>query len=242
MSPATMRSLVRASACATADGGRRFGVAHVRLLSLASFSPHPLPPDVNPTSGMCADDLVCIQVCGNPAKGLGAFAARHIDAGTIVGHYMGEAISLSEMYFRYEGASRMDTPDEYEEANRRARWMHDRQERGVSITGTYILQAGKTSAGRIVLLDAEDPATANWTRYINHSAKRPNLEVVFPDRATALDEMASDESARDGAGGASGASAVRFVALRSIEAGEELLFNYGEDFDTDVGELLGFEQ
>ena len=64
------------------------------------------------------------------------------------------------------------------------------------------------------MLDAEDPSYSNWTRFINHSVRRANLAVereVLPP--------AGDDS------GGSSTPVVRFVTMREIEAGEELLFD-----------------
>jgi hypothetical protein len=64
-------------------------------------------------------------------------------------------------------------------------WREERRSRGVLATGTYVVKAGSCPlTGRIVFVDAEDPIISSWQRYINHSAKRPNLvmsSVVLPD-------------------------------------------------------------
>ena len=72
-----------------------------------------------------------------------------------------------------------------------------------------------------MLIDGEDPALANWSRYINHSS-RPNLDV----------ERAIEE-------GDPPRPLVTFVVSRPVVAGEELTFDYGDGFELDV---LGFEE
>ena len=145
------------------------------------------------------------------------------------------------------GAGGFDSPYEYDAANKQAAWVAERHARGVGVTGQYVFNAGSCpETGRARLLDAEDPMHANWTRFINHSARRPNLAVEY-GRADGGDSGGSDD-ARGGTSSTEGsppstASAdampiVRFVVSQRIDEGEEMLFDYGEGFELDV---LDFE-
>ena len=63
---------------------------------------------------------------------------------------------------------------------------------------------------RWMCVDATDPQLSNCTRYINHSRQQANLRPVL---------MRSDEDGRP---------IIAFKATRDIDAGEELLFDYGD--------------
>jgi hypothetical protein len=118
-----------------------------------------------------------------------------------------------------------------EAANEQARWAAERQARGVGMSGQYVFSVGDCPATRKrVLLDAEDPATANWTRFLNHSSAKPNLTVFV--------EVLPPVSASDGATQL-GTPVVRFVTSETVPKGSELLFDYADGFDLDV---LGFEE
>ena len=99
--------------------------------------------------------------------------------------------------------------------------------------------------GYDVYLDAEDPAHANWTRFINHCARTPNLalhcEFTSARSAAARDSTEGYDTsvaaivafmAMLGVRPASGAvhPRARFVVERPIKPGDELLFNYGTGF------------
>lgn len=74
-------------------------------------------------------------------------------------------------------------------------------------TGNYVFQIDED-----LLVDAENVAKANWTRYINHSGEDPNLRVKSLAYAYG------------------GRPRVWFVATRHIREGEELCFDYGPDY------------
>ena len=95
-------------------------------------------------------------------------------------------------------------------------------------------------------LDAEDPEHANWTRFINHEARAPNLaaivdfecskphEAPLPRGAVAwgvglLATLGVEAETRT-----SRRPRVRFVVERPIQPGEELSFNYGTAFHLSV--------
>ena len=96
----------------------------------------------------------------------------------------------------------------------------------MGISGQYIFNAGKCpDTRRDVVVDAEDPAFANWTRFINHSSQHANLAVSI--------EVLSNPSA------IRGTPIIRFITSRPVAAGEELLFDYADGFELDV---LDFEE
>ena len=147
---------------------------------------------------------------------------------------------VSERY----GAGGFDSPYEYEAANKQAAWAAGRHARGVGVTGQYVFNAGPCpQTGRAVLLDAEDPMHANWTRFLNHSARRPNLAVEYgrADGGDSCDARGGTSLTEGGLPSTASADAmpmVRFVVSRRIAEGEEMLFDYGEGFELDV---LDFE-
>lgn len=182
-----------------------------------------LPADVERETGLCADGDV--RICSSGNKGFGAFAARPMAVGHEVGRYVGEAMALGELMMRYwpgggeslEGAKLLMEHQAF---------LADREARGVGMTGKYIFNAGRCpNTYRDIVVDAEDPALANWTRYINHSEKRPNLS-------------AEPEVLRGADAKAPGTPLIRFVVVGPIAEGDELLFDYGDGFELDV---LGFE-
>ena len=179
-----------------------------------------LTSDVD-SAGRCAGGRVRIAACVAESKGLGAFAVMPLSPGMVLGYYAGEVLTLAEMILRY-GSGDVDSPFEYEAANQRAAWEAERSARGVSSSGTYLFNAGRCPlSGRTLLVDGEDPSLSNWTRYINHSTRRPSL--------SARSEVLAEEG-RDGLG----TPRVTFVTLREIAEGEELTFDYGDGFDVDV--------
>lgn len=210
-----------------------------RYLSSAS-SPGPLDlfhlrtPDVDAATGLCAAGLVRIARCPTDKKGFGAFAAQPIETGRELGVYAGEVISLAGLLERYGDAGGVDSPDEWESANRQAMWVAERMSRGVGVSGMYVFSAGEDpSTGRDVLIDGEDPVHANWTRFINHSGRRSNLSVTR--------EVVPAENDDDGGGSGRkmGKPFVRFIAQQPIADGEELLFDYADGFD--LQDVLDFE-
>eukprot|EP00964_Phaeocystis_antarctica_P160839 scaffold132741_cov57-Phaeocystis_antarctica.AAC.1 len=155
---------------------------------------------------MCADVYLTkdlrtadhgVRIADSPGKGLGAFATQPWNAGLVVGDYEGEMITMAQFESRY-GDDPM-TPDDEE-------WLKSRTERGVSVTGEYIVKVHDD-----LYVDAEDTDASSWCRFINHDA-RPNLALkVLPK-------------------GIGGKPRVWFVAKRGVSPGDELCFDYGPGF------------
>lgn len=88
-----------------------------------------------------------ISIRESPGKGKGAFAARHLPAGSYLGQYTGI----------------MRTPEAAREAF----------ERGET-SSNYFATIENGPGGQPLVVDAEDASTAAWPRYINHSRQRVN--------------------------------------------------------------------
>jgi len=73
-------------------------------------------------------------------------------------------------------------------------------------TGLYAMRTNG------VVIDGEDPDRSNYCRFINHSVRRANCQAT---------EAWEDDSPL---------AAVYLETLRDIAAGEELLFDYGEEY------------
>ena len=89
----------------------------------------------------------------------------------------------------------------------------------MGITGHYVLSLGGGS-GRLQFLDAEDPAHSNWTRFINHSSKAPNVDVE-------IDASGLSEQRR--------CPVARVVVIQPVPEGAELRFDYGDFFFEKAG-------
>ena len=217
-----------------------------RLSALGRYSPIPpfplLPSDVCPDTGLCAGGLV--KIACSPGKGHGAFAARHIEASHEIGRYCGELLYYErdkEARYGFKRGLVRDDDVAWQDS-----WSRERQARGVSVSGAYVFGVGRCpESGRQVFLDAEDPAHANWTRFINHEAHEPNLTAVVefvpqstPQEPAEADAPEPSTAVAWGVGllaslGVQPAAGniiqplVRFVVARPIQPGEELHFNYG---------------
>ena len=180
----------------------------------------PLTPDVNPATGLCADGRV--RIGDSPGKGLGAFAVCALSPRTPsngsalvrgehqIGEYRGEVYILDGLQARY-GKGGMVSADD---APWQQEWSARRQARGVGVTGSYVFTISDALDpwSEVLYVDAEDPEQALWTRYINHSSERPNLLV------------------RSSNGLSDARTTLRIVVARQIEAGDELLFDYGPGY------------
>jgi len=141
---------------------------------------------------------VGIRIAPSQGKGLGAYACRHFEEGTIVGDYTGESLTARDIAARYDRSVAWNIEDHL--------WALSREERGVSTTGRYIYRIEED-----LYIDAEDPAVASWARFINHS-REPNL--IGKSLAKSY----------------TGKPRVWFVARRAIEPGDELTWDYGDDY------------
>lgn len=147
-----------------------------------------------------AEVPVAIQDAG--AKGLGVFATERIEAGVYVGEYEGEILSGRDIEVRYEGKGVPNAED--------LAWRESREEREIGVTGDYIYGCGED-----IFVDAEDSDLASWCRFINHApmdSEECNLQGKSLPKAY------------------SGKPKVWFVTRRAIDPGEELHFDYGDEY------------
>lgn len=141
-----------------------------------------------------------------PGKGLGVITNIAISQGQVVGDYKGEVLTREEKDRRYlQSQSHLQTPEDLA-------WKQSREDRGQTITGTY-LYGVVIPNGEAIYVDAEDEYQSLWTRFINHAS--PPVANVNPK---------SIHESFDGK------PRVWFVANRDIEAGEEICFDYGDDY------------
>ncbi|KAJ1463303.1 hypothetical protein M885DRAFT_557014 [Pelagophyceae sp. CCMP2097] len=87
-------------------------------------------------------------------------------------------------------------------------WLKRRSLRGVPLTGDYIFKVEDD-----LYIDAEDHTTANWARFVNHGGEESNMRV----KSLAYSFPAGDPR-------------VWFVSTVDIQQGDELLFDYGEEY------------
>lgn len=163
-----------------------------------------VPVPVNTPARRSLPDQFRLEVI--PGKGLGVVTKVRIPKGTVVGDYTGEVMSADEKDRRYlESLSHLLTPDDFE-------WKQSRINRGQTITGTY-LYGVVVPNGEAIYVDAEDEYSSLWTRFLNH-ASPPDNNVNPKSIHQSWD----------------GQPRVWFVAIRDIEVGEEICFDYGEDY------------
>ena len=150
-----------------------------------------------------------------PGKGIGVITDAPIVKGAVVGDYKGEVMTLEEKDRRYlQSLAHLRTPEDYE-------WQQSRMDRGQTVTGTYLYgiaiphpRHGIAKPKGHIYVDAEDEYTGSlWTRFINHAS--PPDDNLKPQSLHV---------------GWDGNPRVWFTAKRDIEAGEELTFDYGEDY------------
>ena len=146
--------------------------------------------------GRCEEAGIIVK--SSPGKGFGAFAARNFDEDITIADYVGEQLTQAEVDVRYK-KSKMDWKDKL--------WRKSRQLKGITVSGDYIFRVEDD-----LYVDAEDPAFANWCRFINHSSDA-NLRVK------SLAYSGYTQGPR-----------VWFVSTRPIKEGEELCFDYGEEY------------
>jgi hypothetical protein len=126
-----------------AHGGLAVSVPHPVVGARSSRAAHVLRPRAARESArapcVMTVDLEGAAAAGvairpSPGKGLGAFTLRARSAGELVGDYVGEAMSAREKDARYLGVGERTTTD--------LDWISSRRDRGVSISGDYILGVG----------------------------------------------------------------------------------------------------
>eukprot|EP00977_Amphora_coffeiformis_P014270 scaffold3947_cov179-Amphora_coffeaeformis.AAC.6 len=148
-----------------------------------------------------------------PGKGLGVIATVPIAKGTVVGDYTGEIWTADEKDRRY-----LTSHPHYLQLPMDVAWKQSRLNRGQTLTGTYlyrvVVPCSNNHHGPLdIYVDAEDEYHSVWTRFLNHGA----------GRAANVNPKSIHESWN-------GLPRVWFVANRDIDVGEELCFDYGDDY------------
>ncbi|KAL7570475.1 hypothetical protein ACA910_004258 [Epithemia clementina (nom. ined.)] len=146
---------------------------------------------------------ICIKVASKE-KGLGAFATCDLKVGDYIGEYKGEKLTRRQVQARYWGKQAKNRQD--------LTWEASRLERGQGVTGNYVLEMKDGS-----FVDAEDADRSSWCRFMNHATEGSNpCNVKAFDRIRANGDLLVFP---------------QFFAIRDIQAGEELLWDYGPHSD-----------
>jgi SET domain-containing protein len=152
-----------------------------------------------------------IRIGDTKNKGLGAFALAPILDGTNVGTYEGEYLTRPQVEARYWSTRECEVDDQ--------QWIKSRKQRKQGISGDYLFDIGND-----LYIDGEDADRSSWCRFMNHAAKSDTNACNVKPRCTRL--MIGD-----------GGELVLqlqptlwFEAIRDIECGEELSFDYGDSY------------
>lgn len=131
------------------------------------------------------------EIRPSTGKGLGVFALRDIPQGTLLGRYTGEIRTLENA----ENALRQgETSGDY----------------------FYLLNREVSLDSKAVILDAECSASSSWCRYVNHSRRLANCELLDVEEPIGPFTLPME--------------IVVMVATQAIGQGRELLFDYGSDY------------
>ncbi len=167
--------------------------------------PAPKSPEMDTPARQSMPDHLRLEAI--PGKGLGVITNIQIPAGTVVGDYKGEIMTEEEKDRRYlESFAHLRQPIDEE-------WRNCRVERGQTITGTYLYGIDVPNQASQIFVDAEDEYHSLWTRFLNHAS--PPAANVNPKSLYQ---------------GMDGNPRVWFVSIRDIEVGEEICFDYGDDY------------
>jgi hypothetical protein len=165
-----------------------------------------------------------LQLQSIPNKGLGVFSTSIdcIPSGTYLGEYTGEILYNDTIKDRRYLHSK-----EYLRTCVDMAWCASRLDRGQTITGCYLYgislpttttpYSSSTSSSlfenKRIYIDAEDEYNSTWTRFINHAL--PPHDNVSPRSIHASYD---------------GQPRVWFITNRDVYYGDELCFNYGDDY------------
>ena len=169
----------------------------------SSSSLESIIPMITPARQSLPDHLRLEEI---PGKGFGIITKVFIPKFTVVGDYKGEVMTAEEKDRRYlQSYSHLRQPIDEE-------WKQSRIDKGQTITGSYLFGVAVPN-GADIYVDAEDEYYSLWTRFLNH-APLPFSNV----NPKSLHE------------GIDGKPRVWFVSIRDIEIGEEICFDYGDDY------------
>jgi len=139
-------------------------------------------------------------------KGLGAYAMTSILKGQLVGEYQGEILTRLEVEARYWDLRKRRTKDR--------RWVKSRLTRNVGMTGDYLFDMDDD-----LFIDGEDAFVSGWCRFMNH-AHESSTECNVETRSTKQIWNGTHYLP----------PRLYFWATRDIEVGEELSYDYGDEY------------
>lgn len=148
------------------------------------------------------------------------FATKRILEGDFVGEYEGELLTAHQVEARYWSLRNKKPADR--------RWIKSRKQRRMGLTGDYLFELGSD-----VFLDGEDADVSGWCRFMNHAkegkqacnvetkCQRPMEDYWDTCKRQQRDQPLESQTDRP---------KLWFVALRDIDEGEELSYDYGDSY------------
>ena len=159
-------------------------------------------------------DVVCIGK--SPGKGMGAFAVTLIVQGAWIGEYTGEYLTRQQVEARYW--------DRRKPTRRDHKWRNSRKRRNQGLSGDYLFDMGDD-----LFIDGEDADVSSWCRFANHASPG----VVNGGQGGGGGEACNTETYRvekTPEGEKLYRPQLWFKALRDIDVGEEILYDYGVEY------------
>lgn len=141
-------------------------------------------------------------------KGLGAFASAPIVSGEWIAQYSGEYLTRKQVEARYW--------DERKPTRHDRKWLKSRKRRNQGLSGDYLFDMGDD-----VFIDGEDADVSTWCRFANHASHddregRCNTETRSVHHGEDGEELERPQ--------------LWFMAMRDIDAGEEVCYDYGVEY------------
>jgi len=167
--------------------------------------PEPTPrPTVSPNSYAHVTAIKdSIQILpASDGKGMGAFAAIAFLNGEWIGEYTGEHMNCKEVEARYWEKRKPNRHDR--------KWRNSRKRRDQGLSGDYLFALDDG-----LYIDGEDADVSSWCRFANHASpsQQCNTETWSVSRGEDGMELERPQ--------------LWFKALRDIDVGEEICYDYG---------------